>query len=295
MRRQAFTLIELLVVIAVIAMLVAILLPAVQQAREAARRNTCKNNLKQIGLALHNYHDTYDVMPSGYQISPYVRPAFVAILPFMEATAQADMYDETLVFSHEKNALLKDKMPAVYVCPSADGAGLPSSVDGAQSADYACAANAYLISTGRNDIQGGMNRSGKCHRFRDITDGLSCTIVVYESAGRVFQRYSDPACDALKITGFTSARWWTGYNNGEGFRQEISYLSSPTSTYPSARTRVGPVMNDNNAGGKPFSFHPGGIQTVFADGSVHFLGESLPLETVQSLAVANDGKTIGEF
>ena len=90
MKRKAFTLIELLVVIAIIAILIALLLPAVQQAREAARRSACKNNLKQVGLAFHNYHDAFRTFPIGAQVPIYQANWRVSILPYMD---QANLYN----------------------------------------------------------------------------------------------------------------------------------------------------------------------------------------------------------
>ncbi len=121
-RKRAFTLIELLVVIAIIAILIALLLPAVQQAREAARRSTCKNNMKQLGLALHNYHDVFNTFPIGQQPGN-TRPNWrVGILPYMD---QAPLYNQLDMVSGDfaspytaPNDVLAGLIVAVYACPS---------------------------------------------------------------------------------------------------------------------------------------------------------------------------------
>jgi prepilin-type N-terminal cleavage/methylation domain-containing protein len=124
-RRSGFTLIELLVVIAIIAILIALLLPAVQQAREAARRSQCKNNLKQLGLALHNYHDVYNAFPQGHaQIQARIpvasyegRGLWVAILPYIEQTALYNLYNFDAHGLAQVPAVLNSKIPA-FICPS---------------------------------------------------------------------------------------------------------------------------------------------------------------------------------
>jgi prepilin-type N-terminal cleavage/methylation domain-containing protein len=122
--RRAFTLVELLVVIAIIGVLVALLLPAVQEAREAARRTQCGNNLKQIGLALHNYHDTYMVFPPGNitdgnccgALSHITWP--ISILPYIEGTNLGNQYNYNQPNEHASNAFLRTQRLAVYECPS---------------------------------------------------------------------------------------------------------------------------------------------------------------------------------
>ncbi len=207
--RNAFTLIELLVVIAIIATLVAILLPAVQQAREAARRSNCKNNLKQIGIALHNYHDTYNTLPPGYvrnvanftscNGSAYNFSWGMLILPFIEQPA---LYDSLSTFQtmqlavSDANALSQmQKGISAYRCPS-DTA--PETND-----QIPFGTNRYLATSnyvGNNDRNGNPSnnstwpdiifvignsargvfwQNSRC-RFADITDGLSNTIFVGE-------------------------------------------------------------------------------------------------------------------
>ena len=211
-RRRGFTLIELLVVIAIIAVLIALLLPAVQQAREAARRSTCKNNLKQIGLALHNYHERFNVFPPGYVDgsvaagnSDYSWPAF--ILPDMD---QAPLYNVlrvggvTLTQNLVTNRIVMQTPMAALSCPSNSN---PSLNDANQPAAGARAITAVITDqlpvssyVGMNNSSSGLarNRSSDATNaafgatgfffrnskvgFRNLTDGATNTIVVSERA-----------------------------------------------------------------------------------------------------------------
>ena len=201
-RRRGFTLIELLVVIAIIAILVALLLPAVQQAREAARRSSCKNNLKQIGVALHNYHDTYSMLPPGYvrqhtdDNGNWGWGAF--ILPAMEQKntfETADVAGPTSLSGAIGNGTMRaalQKGIANWRCPSDTGPELnnqrkingqslaTSNYVASNSTKSLC--NNYTGNAGGNCNNGAngpfvMNRGT---RFRDITDGTSNTIAVGE-------------------------------------------------------------------------------------------------------------------
>src|SRR6187200_2395721 len=118
-KRFGFTLIELLVVIAIIAILIALLLPAVQQAREAARRTQCKNNLKQIGLALHNYHDTYMLFPAAHLDDLQGKPKLswrVSILPYMDEAPRFNRYNFSDTWDGASNAALLAPAPRTYLC-----------------------------------------------------------------------------------------------------------------------------------------------------------------------------------
>ena len=127
--RPGFTLIELLVVIAIIAILVALLLPAVQQAREAARRTQCKNNLKQIGIALHSYHDVYKTFPPAYIPDEDGKPMHswrVLILPFIEQQALYEQYDFNEPWDGPNNSQLANVVISVYQCPSSPNPAVAS-------------------------------------------------------------------------------------------------------------------------------------------------------------------------
>ena len=197
-QRRAFTLIELLVVIAIIAILVALLLPAVQQAREAARRSQCKNNLKQIGLALHNYHDVHTIFPQvrvldlnnfpGSCTAGWQRPGGfswrVLILPFMDQSPLYETIDFTdhlytggCASSSSSWATADKTIISAFLCPSD-----PSQVikGGDAGTNYAAmrGTGADLTSTASNRL--GFMSATRPPKTRDITDGLSNTIAVIE-------------------------------------------------------------------------------------------------------------------
>ncbi len=206
-KNRGFTLIELLVVIAIIAILIALLLPAVQQAREAARRTQCKNNMKQIGLAMHNYHDVYKMFPLGACARPSPSfgmdisiGAFASILPFIDGANLKNLYDDTKTWEGQDttaNPKLAVTVIASYMCPSATG---PEVETNPVLAAYpigqgpngpTAAACQYLLSKGAtqgwclnpaSDPNIGMFALNLRTSFRDLTDGSSNTLCVGEGA-----------------------------------------------------------------------------------------------------------------
>ena len=229
---RGFTLVELLVVIAIIGVLVSLLLPAVQAAREAARRSQCQNNSKQIGIALHTFHDSKRRLPAGGRptAAATVRfGVFTLLLPYVERKDLADLYDATVNWSHANNLPVANKRVAIYECPSSPKHGglldhNPDSVGPGSpwvgivaNGDYAASlgVDPGLVSVAAGlvppvNIQGSLSTVSTADKptngflpkntsltFGDVTDGLSNTIAIFESGGRplVYRRGSPVGTD----------------------------------------------------------------------------------------------------
>lgn len=323
-RRKGFTLIELLVVIAIIAVLIALLLPAVQQAREAARRTQCKNNLKQMGLALHNYHDVHLAFPIGAE-SPTSRPNFrVAMFPFLEQGALYDQLDLTRNFNSAANAsstygyhrptdrnyVLHRLTIPVFKCPSSPHetngqvSGMQNYSQGMLS-DYVGVSGAYPDPGGRTNVcspqtghggifcNNGMLVPMRVTRIGEVIDGTSNTLIVAEQSGMVANR------DVR--SNYHSA--WAGISNF-GKTDVTTYVAGDTpfgGGVTTIRYRINHKLLDVGTN-TPYdantvvnSFHTGGIHALLADGSVRFLSETMNFTTLTSLGAKNDGQVVGEF
>ena len=286
-RRRGFTLIELLVVIAIIAVLIALLLPAVQQAREAARRSQCKNNLKQMGLALHNYHDTHGTLPAGHYKLPGTtigNPGWgwgAMILPQLE---QGNLYQSLNVATTSLTAASKpaSETPlSVFRCPSDVGPPLNAGRGGHATSNYMgiYGSKDITASTG-GTINGYLSSSGtgvfspnSGVRLRDVTDGTSNTVMVGEVAfGMV---------GAEDYGGSI----WAGTAAGTGYVSSIVTLAG-TGT-PAAAFRIfGTNLRAIS------SFHSGGGQFLLVDGSVRFVSESVDGATLDRIADRADGNVV---
>ena len=303
-RRSAFTLIELLVVIAIIAVLIALLLPAVQQAREAARRSQCKNNMKQLGLALHNYHDTFGRLPPG-SIQPVEWPYLLHfILPNID---QAPLYNlfaanwsrpAPWLDATQWPATLRVGIPAL-LCPSDGQSGLVKHADG--TVDLANS-NYLGFFTGLNDGDTNANVSATRTAFgvnrgaaiRDITDGTSNTMLMGEY-----------------LTG-TPIDWRGWPYTGRAASQFLHATNPPNSTagdnilaYPAGCTAALnlPLQNlpcipdgvtaNNFATSR--SRHVGGAHVLMGDGAIRFVSANMSTATYRNLAWMADGNVIGDF
>ncbi|MFN9717911.1 MAG: DUF1559 domain-containing protein, partial [Planctomycetota bacterium] len=189
MKKRGFTLIELLVVIAIIAILVALLLPAVQQAREAARRTQCKNNLKQIGLALHNYESTFSMLPPGSVVAVAGSGGITSevcpiplILPFFEQSSAYALFDfNVAINTHPNNLAARQFKFPMLQCPSQPST--PAFVLPPTQCPEGCGTTNYVQSLGNNAnygvVNGPFSRRSRT-MFRDFLDGLSNTSLFAE-------------------------------------------------------------------------------------------------------------------
>ncbi len=304
--RHGFTLIELLVVIAIIAILIALLLPAVQQAREAARRTQCRNNLKQIGLALHNYHDTFNIFPPGCLAMNAAGIAYksgdaepsrtavtggwgwtVFVLPMLD---QGPLFQSLNPngnnFPAAPSALTKTILPA-YLCPSeASGNIVTSFAMGGDNAGNGHAKSSYTgifgstsvnyVNTAARETRGIFWYNSDV-KIRDITDGASNTLMVTE-------RYWDGKDSETRRGAIWAGKCPGGANDaGNKYSNLVRAQDHPDWLIKG---------KNNNAAA---SYHVGGVHFVMGDGAVRFLSENTSGTTYQMLGQMSDGNVLGEF
>ncbi|MFY9251937.1 MAG: DUF1559 domain-containing protein [Fuerstiella sp.] len=331
-RTRGFTLIELLVVIAIIAILIALLLPAVQQAREAARRTQCKNNLKQFGLAFHNYHDVFNVFPyaSTFSDGPagadrgetYLRSNgrsvwFQLILPYLEQGALYQSFNLNIGPNDGANrALIADKFFSMATCPSSPLATSGKRIDGANFADVSVGVQSgmYRPSAGpsRNDAG-----NKDCQQNPDSQTANSANFCSKNTGGveggwrRPHQNSSGArgmfARGVTKIgirdvTDGTTNTIMLGetkphYNPfGSIWAHNVPaamFHLKINSSFLKAREKNQTVSWPDTTGYA--SYHTGGAQFLLVDGSVQFLSENMDYETYCNLGDRFDGQVIGEF
>ncbi|MCA9090683.1 MAG: DUF1559 domain-containing protein [Planctomycetaceae bacterium] len=320
-RHRGFTLIELLVVIAIIAILIALLLPAVQQAREAARRTQCKNHLKQFGLALHNYHDTYSVFPYGQQgeVSGATHRRacwFQSILPFVDQAPLYNKYSQdTTEYVHQITSDIATTIVPMMSCPSdpqtpgrggnggtvafqtsyvvAAGVGQTYSVDSLNSVITVTNMNIPNVSD-----PGGLFGLNSRLELRDCLDGSSNTLLASEGIIRA---------NGVAGWGELGGVWGGAPHGSYGFSvAETPNTSVADRVYSCKATQVPGAPNrapceNGNAGGLSGrwnfarSFHVGGVQAAMADGAVRFFSDNIDRQTWIKLGIRNDQLIIGEF
>lgn len=306
--RRGFTLIELLVVIAIIAVLIGLLLPAVQQVREAAARTQCQNNLKQLGLALHGFHDANQVFPaSGWTQAGPGNPQgkFVGwrplTLPFIEQENLQKLYDFSSNWWEGTNPTAAGVPVKTYQCPSVpQRSDVLSAV--AKPPRPAMTFPVPIAPTDYEAIMGvqpssidparynSVNRFSVMHRnsrvrMADVGDGTSSTIMVVECAGRPAVYRNGAMVPSL------SDDQGIGWADSEGpFSLDGSNAdgSSEGCTPANGCTFAMNVRNDN----EPYSFHRGGCNFLFTDGHVQFLRSSIPLSVMAALCTRNAGEVV---
>jgi prepilin-type N-terminal cleavage/methylation domain-containing protein/prepilin-type processing-associated H-X9-DG protein len=298
MKRRGFTLIELLVVIAIIAVLIGLLVPAVQKVREAASRLSCTNNLKQIGLGMHNYESNFQGLPPSRTTGtnaaapyfPYQHCWSAALLPYIEQTASFSLYNYKANWNSPANYPAVRTQMKLFICPSSP---ISSRVDGTIAAQPAAgdyqAVNAIKDFVGINcfgltritdkddpRLVGAMMRD-QVTRFTSITDGLSNTVLVAEDAGRpAFYNAARQVFDPVGKEG-----GWADPNAPFSIDGSNTDGSVP-----------GPCSLNCSNNSEIYGFHTAGANAVFADGSVHFLRQSVDLCVLAALVTKAGSEVI---
>lgn len=324
-RRSAFTLIELLVVIAIIAILIALLLPAVQQAREAARRTQCRNNLKQIGLALHNYHDTHTVFPAssyslGIGVSDYFSPktpqyrnlnGLVMLLPYLD---QAPLYNQFNMSNAASwsyvyglyapaemqgdpniNAPVAKTKLAVFTCPSDGGPDMYTGIDqyysisSTQSGGYK---TSYDFSVNSTEYYYNHYWHIALTTATRPMFAVDCKTKIRDVTDGTSNTVAFYEQGFDKYNGVTGA--WA-YRCHVNIGIDGSWYGINRWDYYNGAYGYVPVPGKQAQWATPGSLHTGGCHALLADGSVRFLSQNSDNTTLTRIALMADGQTVGEF
>lgn len=304
--KRGFTLIELLVVIAIIAVLIALLLPAVQMAREAARRTQCRNNLKQIGLALHNYLDVYQVFPPSRSFSTHSR-----ILPHLEQGATFNSINFSVNRTGVQNTTAMATIIEGFLCPSDPYTTVPPGWGGNNYRN--CEGTHIIYSIG--NAPPGMKPNGvffnnEVRKISEIPDGTAQTAAFSEHVkgdysnaiatekSDTFQPGTHPLtleeamadCEGIDIRNLTyqgvsdvGAPWIDGYHSTT-FYHHVAYPNHRSCMYPSGR-----IMTTAN------SFHPGGVNLLLCNGSVRFVTDTVDLTIWRGLGTRNGEEKLDQY
>ncbi len=299
--QTGFTLIELLVVIAIIAILIALLLPAVQKVREAASRVQCSNNLHQIGVAIHGYHDINKIIPPAQSTTPGHHNWIPFVLPHLEQQNLQDLYNFEADWDDPSNqAAIKTEL-SVFLCPSNPSYGKMDDhpdVGLIATNDYspttgvsnALVANGWVTTQGA--LRGAMVKNGKVSLLQ-ISDGPSNTILVAEDAGRPIHWTSNGVGPANSNNGGSNFDVTGGRVKGAGWADPDSSIPLHGFTEDGLTSPGKCAVNCTN-NNETFGFHIQGCNVLFGDGSARFLSRSISIDTYAALITREGEESISQ-
>ncbi len=300
-KHTAFTLIELLVVIAIIAVLIGLLLPAVQKVREAAARTKCANQLRQLGLGVHNYENTHGYMPSSGQGTNYgtnppsvafeLHSTFTLLLPYLEQENINRQLDLRVAYNATPaNRAATQNVISLLICPSNPLRNQPRDSQG-----YGCTDYGAIYYTDIDPVTGDRNRFTRAdgglilgqQSVLSISDGTSNTIAIAEVVGRnesMVMPYPDP------LGGMRQIHRWAEPDCAVGISKGVNNNASPFGGPASCPW----TMNNCGPQEEIFSFHPGGAHVVFCDGHVAFLKQTIDPRELRKLITRSGGEVTPE-
>jgi prepilin-type N-terminal cleavage/methylation domain-containing protein/prepilin-type processing-associated H-X9-DG protein len=332
--RRGFTLIELLVVIAIIAILIGLLLPAVQKVREAAARMQCSNNLKQLGIACHTYHDTYNVFPRNYgrQVGGNVweaTSASVSLLPYIEQGNLHSLFEANKTNWGVTHDQLMNTKVNTFICPSSPAArGMSSDYWSGPGSNYGWSTGSRIETVWAGSAFNGMISYQSDRKMADVSDGLSNTLLASEllpgtgASGSTARFPFDmfyagngpfnsvanrdfPTVAELTNIGTIARSSPTGYKSNNGGlwawyaagHSSLNTAAPPNWSFPTAGGDCCPGGAHDWGFGiiPPRSMHTGGVNALLGDGSVRFIPSSIDVRTFQLLGARNDGQVLGNF
>lgn len=316
LRRSGFTLIELLVVIAIIAVLIALLLPAVQQAREAARRSQCKSQLKQLGIAMHNYLEAHTRLPLCLNASNKPISVHAYMLPYLDQDPVYEIIDFNRNWNHANNAQARAAFIPVFICPSEPTVNMPA---GWAGTTYRANQGSEILydqpSTNPSNQNFGMPAPNGVYvpsrslKEADITDGTSNTAAFSEHPFADFTNGASNEYDTFQpgiypATPDDSLQICRAVVTSDLSKQGVSNVGAPwlqsyhsTTQYfhvhpPNERSCMYPPGRIATSAA---SYHEGGVHVTLCDGSVRFVSENINLATWRAIGTRNGKETVGEF